>query len=132
MPTVNTNRKFRDIDLSFRINPFTKDLYTKTDEEAVKTALKNLILTKNFERKFHPEIGTQVQSLLFENNSPAVLIAMDRTIRESIERFEPRVRIVDLQINETQDPNELLVYLVFSFKNVDNPITLTTTLTRVR
>jgi phage baseplate assembly protein W len=132
MPTVNTNRKFRDIDLSFRINPFTKDLYTKTDEEAVKTALKNLILTKNFERKFHPEIGTQVQSLLFENNSPAVLIAMDRTIRESIERFEPRVRIVDLQINETRDPNELLVYLVFSFKNVDNPITLTTTLTRVR
>jgi len=132
MPTVNTNRKFRDIDLSFRINPFTKDLYTKTDEEAVKTALKNLILTKNFERKFHPEIGTQVQSLLFENNSPAVLIAMDRTIRESIERFEPRVRIVDLQINETNDPNELQVYLVFSFKNVDNPITLTTTLTRVR
>ena len=69
MATQKTTKAFVDLDLSFKVNPFTKDLYLKTDEEAVKTALKHLIQTRNFERPFHPEIGTQVYSLLFENFS---------------------------------------------------------------
>ena len=68
MATSKQIKQFADLDLSFTINPFTKDLYLKTDEDAVKTAIKHLIRTKNFERAFHPEIGTQVHSLLFENS----------------------------------------------------------------
>lgn len=125
-------KKFRDIDLSFRINPFTKDLYLKTDEEAVKTAIKNLIKTKNFERPFHPEIGTQIHSLLFENNSAAVTIAMQRTIIDAIETYEPRARVVDVTVRETPDSNDYEVNIVFTFKNIDKPITITTLLSRVR
>lgn len=123
-------KQFRDIDLSFKVNPFTKDIYLKTDEDAVKTALKHLILTRNFERSFHPEIGTQVHSLLFENFTPAVKIAMERTIEEAIQRFEPRVRLVNLNITETD--NDLLVNIVFTLINSDKPITITTLLNRVR
>ena len=54
-------KQYTDLDLSFKVNPFTKDIYLKTDEDAVKTALRNLIQTRNFERPFHPEIGTQIQ-----------------------------------------------------------------------
>lgn len=125
-------KKFRDLDLSFKINPFTKDLYLKTDEEAVKTAIKNLIKTKNFERPFHPEIGTQIHSLLFENNSAAVTIAMQRTIIDAIETYEPRARIIDVTVKETPDLNDYEVNIVFTFKNIDKPITITTLLSRVR
>lgn len=125
-------KQFRDLDLSFRINPFTKDLYLKTDEEAIKTAIKNLIKTKNFERPFHPEIGTQIHSLLFENNSAAVNIAMQRTIVDAIETYEPRVRIVNVSVKETPDMNDYEVNIVFTFKNIDKPITITTLLSRVR
>lgn len=131
MATKNT-KQFRDIDLSFKVNPFTKDIYLKTDEDAVKTALKHLILTRNFERMFHPEIGTQVHSLLFENFTPAVKIAMERTIEEAIQRFEPRVRLVNLNVTETDSGNDLLVNIVFSLINSDKPITITTLLNRVR
>lgn len=131
MATKST-KQYRDIDLSFRVNPFTKDIYLKTDEDAVKTALKHLIQTKNFERPFHPEIGTQVHSLMFENFGPAVKLAMERTITETIARFEPRVRLVDLGIEETTDANELLVNIVFTLINSDKPITVSTILSRVR
>lgn len=131
MATKST-KQFRDIDLSFKVNPFTKDIYLKTDEDAVKTALKHLILTRNFERMFHPEIGTQVHSLLFENFTPAVKIAMERTIEEAIQRFEPRIRLVDLNIEETDSGNDLLVNIVFTLINSDKPITITTLLNRVR
>lgn len=123
---------FSDFDLSMRVNPFTKDIYLKTDEEAVKTSIKHLIQTRNFERKFHPEIGTQVHSLLFENFSPAVRIAMERTILDAIEKFEPRVRIIDLTIKEIEESNQLQVTVIFTLANIDRPITLTTLLSRVR
>lgn len=125
-------KKFSDIDLSFKANPFTKDIYLKTDEEAVKAAVKNLIKTKNFERPFHPEIGTQIHSLLFENSSAAVTIAMQRTIIDAIETYEPRARVVDVSVVETPDSNDYEVTIVFTFKNIDKPITITTLLSRVR
>ena len=125
-------KNFVDIDLSFKANPFTKDIYLKTDEDAVKTALKHLILTKNFERPFHPEIGTQVQSLMFENFSPAVKIALERTIQETIELFEPRVRLISVIVNETRLSNDLVINIVFTLRNTEVPITLTTLLSRVR
>ena len=125
-------KEYVDIDLSFTPNPFTKDIYLKTDEEAVKTALKHLILTKNFERPFHPEVGTQVSSLLFENYSPAVKLALEKTISDTIENYEPRVRLLEVEIKETTDVNELIVNIIFTLKNANNPITVTTLLSRVR
>jgi phage baseplate assembly protein W len=132
MAITKKAKDYVDIDLSFRANPFTKDIYLKTDEEAVKTALKHLILTKNFERPFHPEIGTQINSLLFENFSPAVKIAMERTIQETIEKFEPRVRLIELKVTEDQSSNGLSVNIVFALRNTNRPLTLTTLLSRVR
>jgi phage baseplate assembly protein W len=132
MATTKQIKNFVDIDLSFKVNPFTKDIYLKTDEDAVKTALKHLILTKNFERPFHPEIGTQVQSLMFENFSPAVKIALERTIQETIELFEPRVRLIDISVSEARMSNDLVINIVFALRNTETPITLTTLLSRVR
>lgn len=132
MATIKTQKIYKDIDLSFKANPFTKDIYTKTDEEAIKTALKHLIQTRNFERPFHPEIGTQLYSLLFENNTAAVIIAMERSIRDAIENYEPRVRIVNLQIKDQPDSNDVLVILTFAIKNIGRPITITTLIRRVR
>jgi phage baseplate assembly protein W len=132
MATSKTIKDYADIDLSFKVNPFTKDIYLKTDEDAVKTALKHLIQTKNFERAFHPEIGTQIHSLMFENFSSAVKIAMERTIKESIQKFEPRVRLIDLTVQETADANDLQVNIIFTLKNTERPITITTLLSRVR
>jgi hypothetical protein len=132
MATSKQVKNFVDIDLSFKANPFTKDIYLKTDEDAVKTALKHLILTKNFERPFHPEIGTQVQSLMFENFSPAIKIALERTIQETIELFEPRVRLISVNVSETSMSNDLVIDIVFTLRNTETPITLTTLLSRVR
>jgi phage baseplate assembly protein W len=132
MATNNTVKQFADLDLSFAANPFTKDIYLKTDEDAVKTALKHLLRTNNFERPFHPEIGTQIRSLMFENFSSAVKIAMERTIFESIEKYEPRVRLISVTVEESADINDLTINVIFTLKNSPAPITITTSISRVR
>ena len=57
---------------------------------------------------------------------------MERTIRESIEKFEPRVRLIELVVDEAEDSNELVVNIIFALKNTNNPITITTFISRVR
>lgn len=125
-------RSFSDINLLFSTNPSTADITKIFDENAVKASIRNLILTKNYERPFHPEKGCQVTSLLFENFTPITKSTMEKTIRDVIEKFEPRARLTNIVVNENQDLNSIDVTVFFTLNNTDRPITITTTLTRAR
>lgn len=89
-----TSNKYSDLDLNFPLNPMTRDVGKRIDKNAILTSLKNLIKTRNFERPFHPEIGSQVHSLLFEGNSGATIAALERGIKYTIDNFEPRVELL--------------------------------------
>lgn len=125
-------RTFSDISLLFTAHPATLDVTKKTDEEAVKASIRNLIQTKNYERPFHPEIGCQIYSLLFENFSPSTVEIMKKTIFDVINKFEPRVRLVDVRIRNKSDENSIDVDIFFRMVNSNRPVTLTTAISRVR
>ena len=125
-------RTFSDINLLFTKHPVTYDVTRKVDEEAVKASIRNLIQTKNYERPFHPEIGCQISSLLFENFTPMTREIMKKTILDVINKFEPRARLLDVRISENLDKNDLNVDIVFKLINSNRPVTFTTAISRVR
>ena len=63
---ARSTRTFSDLDLNFGMHPVTRDVVLKYDDQAIKAAVKNLVLTQNYERPFHSEIGSQIRGLLFE------------------------------------------------------------------
>ncbi len=130
--TTNTVRRFTDINLMFAPHPYSKDILTKKGVDAVKASIQNLILTKNYERPFHPEIGSQVSALMFENFIPSTIVAIERSIRNTIEKFEPRAIILDVQIVDKSDSNAIDIEVTFKLNNVALPVTVTTTISRVR
>lgn len=133
MATVNRIiKEFSDLDLLFQAHPYTRDVNRKFNIDAIKASVKNLVLTKNYERPFHPEIGSQVTHMMFENFTPSIKNAAEKSIMTTIERFEPRVRLISVELIEKQDTNEILVEIVFAPKNIDTPITITQTLGRLR
>jgi phage baseplate assembly protein W len=133
MATIQRNtRTFSDLNLLFTVNPATRDITKRLDEEAIKASVRNLIQTKNFERPFHPEIGCQVNNLLFENISPIIYQLMKKTIFDVLEKFEPRIVVLDVLAQERPDSNELEVTIIFKIINTERPITLKTTIQRVR
>ena len=69
---------------------------------------------------------------MFENFSAAVKIALERTIAESIEKFETRARLLKVSVDEYEDKNDLLINVIFTLKNGNTPITITTSISRVR
>lgn len=125
-------RIFTDLNLNFSKHPATADVTKKVNEEAIKASVRNLILTRNYERPFHPEIGCQVHGLLFENYDPITREVMRRTIFEVIEKFEPRVTVTAVNIRDLPDENDLSIDIFFKINNSDRPLTLTTTITRAR
>jgi phage baseplate assembly protein W len=130
MPT-NT-RTFTDLDLYFTAHPVNKDVAIKYDEQAIKQSVRNLILTKNFERPFHSEIGSQVRGLLFEPVTEMSVSIIKRSIVDVIRNYEPRVQLVDVFVNVRPDENYVDIRIIFKIINTATPIELTLTLERTR
>ena len=132
MAINRNNRNFTDFNMLFTASTATGDITRKVDEEAIKTSIRNLISTRNYERPFHPEIGCQLFTLLFENFTSVTAQVMKKTIFDAINKFEPRVQILDVKLSETEDQNNLDVSITFSILNSERPVILNTTIQRVR
>ena len=130
--TYRNVRRYTDINLMFSPHPYSKDILTRKNMDAVKTSIQNLILTKNYERPFHPEIGSQVMALIFENMTPSTIAAIEKSIRNTIEKFEPRANLIDVIVLDNSDTNAIDIEVIFSLNNVSLPVTVTTTINRVR
>ena len=128
----SSTRQFADLDLNFTPHPVTGDVGFKKDENAVKQAVKNLVLTQNFERPFHSEIGSSLRSLLFEPATPMTKEILRKTISDTITNFEPRVELIDVEIRYTLDDTAVDVRIVFKIRNTFTPIDVNLTLERTR
>ena len=128
----SSTRQFADLDLNFTPHPVTGDVGFKKDENAVKQAVKNLVLTQNFERPFHSEIGSSLRSLLFEPATPMTKEILRKTISDTITNFEPRVDLIDVEIRYTADDTAVDVRIVFKIRNTFTPIDVNLTLERTR
>jgi phage baseplate assembly protein W len=127
-----TTKTFSDIDLSFQEHPTTGDLVAKYDENAIKNSLRNLILTKHFERPFRSAIGSNINSLLFELEGPALTALLEKEIVNVIENFEPRVDVLQVDVENAAETNSLNATIYFKIKNTFKPIQLDLILRRTR
>lgn len=124
--------QYIDLDLSFNIHPIKKDVSKLVGDRAVSVALRNLIFTKFFERPFQPNKGCGVHNLLFEPMDPSTTIMIDRTIREVIANYEPRVILRSLKVLPNYDQQYYDISIVYSVINLQNPVELNIVLERLR
>lgn len=129
---ARNTRTFSDLDFNFMANPVTGDITRKFDENAIKQSVKNLIMTQNYERPFHSEIGSPVRGLLFEPATPMLSIMMKQAIIDTITNFEPRVKLIDVIVTLSPDNNELYVSIEFVIVNTTTPLSLNLVLERTR
>lgn len=129
---ANNTRTFSDIDMTFLPNPVSKDISKKYDENAIKQSLKNIILTRNFERPFRSDVGSQISALLFEPLTPMLSSLIKKTIENTISAYEPRVMLLDVSVLLSPDNNGVYVTIVFSIINTSTPISVDLFLERTR
>ena len=130
--TTNIAREYKDLDLNFTIHPVRKDVSKTIGDMAVINSVKNLILTNHYESHFHPEIGSNIQKLLFENMDNITASAIEREITQTLNNFEPRVRINKVAVSPDFDNNSYAVGMEFYIINRTEPITIQFFLERAR
>ena len=126
------NRQYSDLDLNFTIHPVKKDINIWKDEQAVIHAVRNLLVTSHYERPFQPDLGSNIRRLLFEPLDNITATSLEREIIQTITNFEPRVRIIDLDVSTNDERNAFEVYIQFDIINRTEPITIRFLLQRIR
>jgi len=124
---------FSDFNHFFKANPFTGDIGRKTQSEAVKQSIRNIVLTNKYERLRNPRFGSRISRFLFEpffDTKTGDEIADE--IRSSIAKYEPRAVVEKITVRNSEEQDAISVVLVYSIRNVERQETLNLTLYRVR
>ena len=130
--STRSNNLYSDLNLNFNKNPATKDIAKLKDVEAVKRSVRNLILTNRFERPFHPEIGSDIRALLFENMTPTIQTLLTDRIRDVLDTYEPRAILSDVIVVGDMDKNQYGVTIKFYVREVPGIQIVTEFLQRLR
>ncbi len=122
-------RWFTDLDVNMTLHPQSGDITVKSDINAIKRSVKNLLQTNHYERPFKPSLGLELRGMLFELDTTDSIV-LENNIKSTINRYEPRARVDDVLV--TSSGNSLNVSLYFTIQNDPSPHELNIILQRVR
>ena len=123
---------YKDLNLDFSQNIATKDIQKLLDVESVKRSVRNLINLNHYEKPFHPEIGSNLRGMLFENITPQISHYIGKQIELLIRNYEPRCRLVEVVNKPDLRKNGYSVSISFYIINTPNPVQVETFLERLR
>ena len=110
---LKRSRSFKDFSVNFARNPFTDDLSVVHNDNSIKQAVKNIILTSPGEKPFQPLVGSSVNRLLFEPLDAFTADAVAEEIRTTINQYEPRVSLTKVDVTPILEGNKLNVSLEY-------------------
>ena len=121
MPLERVKQEFKDISMSFKVNPLNDDLIALKNSSAIARSIRNIVFTRPGEKFFNPNFGSRVSESLFENvdNSSAIVIRDE--IRNSIKNFEPRVKLLNVFVRPNAEFNEMNVTIEYEIIGIDVP-----------
>ena len=113
MPVERVSRGFKDISMSFQVNPINNDIIGVKNDTAIARSIRNLIFTVPGERFFNENLGSKVSQTLFDTVDDISASAIRDEIEETIIKYEPRVKIQDIRVNPDYDNHTFDVTIVY-------------------
>lgn len=159
--STKIRREYKDLDLNFEHKPGTKfpdgrkrgDVYKKVDVKAIDQSISNILSTNFFEKPFQPFFGANLTQLLFELNTTISETDMRRIITSAIQKDEPRVEVIGIEIYDgaseemvpkgaanvffytgdtDHDRYSLVIYVHCRIKNTGEDVTIPVNMNRLR
>ena len=121
MPAQKFSQGFKDISLSFKKHPVTKDILILKNEDAIKRSVQNLVRIIRGEVFFNELIGTRLSGSLFELANSDYIDPMKTEIETVISNFEPRVKLTDVDFKSFPDQNAIEVTINYDIIGISAP-----------
>ena len=119
MPVERVSRGFKDISMSFEVNPINADIIGVKNDTAIARSIRNLVLTTPGERFFNEDLGSGVSELLFDTLDDISGAVIRDEIEQTIIRFEPRVKLEDVRVKPNYDNHEFDVTVTYDIVGID-------------
>lgn len=113
-------------------HPVVKDIVRYTNEASVNRSIRNLLRTNRGERLYQPDIGSDLQQLLFEPMIASTGDLIRKFVQNTITNYEPRAKVLNVEVKAYEESNAYSVTIYYMLINRQDPVQLTVTLDRVR
>ena len=121
MPLERVSQGFKDISLSFQTNPLTGDLIALKNESAIARSVRNIVLTLPGEKFFDEDFGSRISKSLFENIDELSASTVRDEITNSINNYEPRVRLISVEVYPDYENGAFDVIIIYRIVGIDVP-----------
>ena len=122
MPLERVSPGFKDISMSFQVNPLNYDLIGLKNENAIARSVRNIVFTLPGEKFFDENFGSRISASLFENIDDITANVISDEITQSIERYEPRVDLINVEVFPNFDNNQFDVFIIYEIIGTDVPV----------
>lgn len=129
---VSRKKAHSDLNLKLTRHPIRKDIIPLKDDAAIKNAIKNLLITNFYERPFQPAKGANLRGLLFEPADAITKYELSSGIRKCIELFEPRVKVLSINVADETERNAYRINVQFQIIEFDSNQEVEIVLQRLR
>tara|TARA_A100001037_G_C14917137_1_gene529962 strand:- start:130 stop:531 length:402 start_codon:yes stop_codon:yes gene_type:complete len=121
VPLERVSPGFKDVSMTFQANPLNFDLIGLKNENAIARSVRNIVFTLPGEKFFDEEFGSRISASLFENIDDISAGIIVDEITYSIERYEPRVDLINVEAFPDFDNNSFDVLIVYDIIGADVP-----------
>ena len=121
MPLERVSQGFRDISMTFQSNPLNNDLIGLKNENAIARSVRNIVFTLPGEKFFNENFGSRISASLFENIDDISAAEIVDEIRQSINNYEPRVKLIEVKAFPNFDNNQFDVRIIYEIIGADVP-----------
>jgi len=119
MPLERVSKGFKDLSMTFQVNPLNYDLIGLKNETAIARSIRNLVLTYPGERFFNENLGSKVSRSLFENLDEISASIIKDEIENTIRNYEPRVDLISVDVAPNYEDNEFNVTINYRIVGID-------------
>tara|TARA_B100001939_G_scaffold337805_1_gene342620 strand:+ start:364 stop:765 length:402 start_codon:yes stop_codon:yes gene_type:complete len=121
VPLERVSQGFKDLSMSFQTNPLNRDLIGLKNESAIARSIRNIVFTVPGEKFFNEDFGSEISQSVFENIDDLSAITIRDQIRQSINNYEPRVDLIDVETFPDFDNNSFDVRITYEVVGADIP-----------
>ena len=121
MPLERVSQGFKDVSMTFQKHPLTSDILALKNESAIARSVRNIVFTVPGEKFFNEDFGSRISQSLFENINDISANIIKSEITSSLQAYEPRVNLREVQVKPNYDQNEFNVTLIYEIIGADVP-----------
>lgn len=131
-PTLSSKVLFKDLRLDIQAN-YTKntqllkkreikDIQNSENIDAIKNSIFNLFTTMPGQKILNPTFGLNLQQFIFTGLTEINGKLMAETILKGLNKYEPRVKVKNINVEIDYDNNQYNIYLLLNVPALNNTV----------